>query len=173
MNDAGQADAVERMKEQCKKEQHIYVRVIGTVREYENVRSIMAQSVRKVSSAHEVTHHMLEVIHSYQKYKLGGNIGGGMGGGMYQPNMPQNIVIDGTGMALKNHGGDSHEELFQTILNVMKTHMTDHSTGLHEQVIFDKMAPNYTKMEIRKAMSDMTNDGLIYSTIDEQHFCNC
>ncbi len=44
-----------------------YIRVIGEVEYYYGVHEIIAFDIRPVSSGNEVTHHILEVVYSYEK----------------------------------------------------------------------------------------------------------
>ncbi len=45
-----------------------YICVIGEVEDYYGVHEIIAFNVRLVSSGNEVTHHLLEVAYSYEKW---------------------------------------------------------------------------------------------------------
>ena len=44
-----------------------YIRVIGMVADDFNIRTIIASDVRPVSSGNEITYHLLEVAHSFDK----------------------------------------------------------------------------------------------------------
>jgi hypothetical protein len=44
-----------------------YIRIIGEVKEYYGVHKMIAFDVQPVSSGNEVTHHFLEVAHSFEK----------------------------------------------------------------------------------------------------------
>lgn len=49
---------------------HIYVRVIGQVKDYDGNKQIIASSVRALTSSNELTHHMLEVVYSGERAKV-------------------------------------------------------------------------------------------------------
>ena len=66
------AGAAEMRQQAC--QEHIYVRVIGQVKEYDNKKSIVAYSICKLSTCNEMTYHMLETVHSAEKYKKGQSI---------------------------------------------------------------------------------------------------
>lgn len=48
---------------------HVYICIIGQIREFDGQRQIVANDVRPVSSGNELTYHLLEVAHSYEKYR--------------------------------------------------------------------------------------------------------
>ena len=61
---------------------HQYIRVIGQVREFEGILQIVANDVHQSSTGNELTYHLLEVVHSYEKgSKMQSQHAMGMGGG--------------------------------------------------------------------------------------------
>ena len=66
---------------------HTYIRIVGQIREFDGQRQIVANDVRPVSTGNELTHHLLEVAHSYEKHvkvqsdadTMGMNMGMGVG----------------------------------------------------------------------------------------------
>merc|ERR1719469_826808 len=79
---------VAKMREEASQD-HVYVRIIGKMSDYDGKRQVVAYSVRKISTGNEFTHHMLEVVHSAEKFKKGTQIVGapnvmGTGGNMMQ-----------------------------------------------------------------------------------------
>jgi replication factor A2 len=73
--DEGGPLAKQQMREEAARE-HQYVRIIGKMQVYDGKPSIVAYSVKKLSSSNEITHHFLEVVHSVEKYKKSGQIVG-------------------------------------------------------------------------------------------------
>lgn len=113
-------------REEAAKE-HVYVCVIGQVKDYDNKKSIIGNSVRKIESMNQLTHHMLEVAYSAEKYKkadqivgapqggFGAPAGVGFGGGPVGKN-----AMGGMGMAAPAAGGAN--ELQQTVLQFVREH---------------------------------------------------
>jgi len=132
----------------------------------------MANSIRKVSSANDLTKHMLEVIYSQMKYKQGGSA---IGMGMGNFDAPQMMQSNFGGAALNNAegGGGGGNELAETILDFMRNNVRDTSTGIHRDEIIKELSGRYSGNDIINAMAEMTNDGMVYSTIDDCHFCFC
>ena len=57
------------MRREVSKE-NVYVRIIGKIVQYtDGQRLIVADNIRKVSTGNELTHHLLEVVHSGEKHK--------------------------------------------------------------------------------------------------------
>ena len=73
--DDNDSSAAVELREQCK-QPHIYVRVVGQVKDYNGQKSIVAHSVRRCFDSNEITHHFLEVVHSAESYKRADRIGG-------------------------------------------------------------------------------------------------
>jgi len=106
---------------------HVYVCIIGQVKDYDNKKSIIGNSVRKIESMNQLTHHMLEVAYSAEKYKkadqivgapqagFGAPAGVGFGGGPVGKS-----AMGGMGMAAPAAGGAS--ELQQTVLQFVREH---------------------------------------------------
>ena len=46
-----------------------YARIIGQIKSYDGGRQVVCYSIRQLSTGNELTHHMLEVIYSAERYK--------------------------------------------------------------------------------------------------------
>ena len=112
-----------QMRDEAAKE-HQYVRIIGKMQVYDDKPSVVAYSVRKLSSGNELTHHFLEVVHSAEKYKKSSQIVGSpsmngvmamngmnMGGGTFNGGMPSSS----TALAQDNNmgGNQLHDDIMQ------------------------------------------------------------
>ncbi|CAB1333571.1 unnamed protein product [Coregonus sp. 'balchen'] len=118
-----------------------YVKVSGNLRSFQNHRSVVAFSVRPLEDMNEITSHMLEV--------MGG--GGGMNTSMVpmsRPGMGGNIGGGYSGandMSCPDAQGISIQDLKQRL------------SGMSLAVI-------------KQAVEFLSNEGHIFSTIDEDHF---
>jgi len=168
---------VAKMREEASQE-HVYVRIVGKMSDYDGKKQVVAYSVRKVSSGNEFTHHMLEVVHSAEKFKKGSQIGGapnmmGMGSNTMQGSSAyggQGSVatpvqsMGGGGMGSGSGGND----LEANILNFIRSRTDDGGQGAN---INDYIRENKgMEMEIRQKFTYLATEGLIYSTTDEDHF---
>ena len=67
--------ALAELRQQAMQES-VYVCVIGQLKEYDNKKHIIGNSVRKIESGNELTHHFLEAVYSAEKHKQGDRIVG-------------------------------------------------------------------------------------------------
>ncbi len=129
-----------QMREEASSRTDHYVRIIGKMQDYEGKPSIVAYSVRKVSSGNELTHHLLEVAYSSDRYKKRSQIvgtpshnamgmgmmnnGGGMSGGFHTGNMshgPSGGMNSNPISNDPNNGGAGNDRLSKDILNYLST----------------------------------------------------
>lgn len=66
VNEGDECSAVSRLRSEASID-HTYIRIIGQVRDFDGQRQIVANDVRPVTSGNELTHHLLEVAHSYEQ----------------------------------------------------------------------------------------------------------
>jgi len=76
---------------------HQYIRVIGQVQEFEGILQIVANDVHQISTGNELTYHLLEVVHSYEKgFKMQSQQGSamGMGGGAMGYGIRRRMMVE-------------------------------------------------------------------------------
>lgn len=169
--------AVSQMREEAATE-HQYIRIIGQLKEYEGNVHMQAYSVRKVSTGNELTHHFLEVVNEAEKYKQGGQIVGspsmGMGMAMnFNPGMGGNMNMqtsstpigmnDGTG------GGAGGDGLQSDIITFLRS-ANDANVGRSILDFIQENQSKYNEGDIRQKFDYLSNEGMIFSTIDEHHY---
>jgi replication factor A2 len=149
-------------------QENIYLKVVGQIKDYEGKKMLVASSVRPLSSGNELSHHMLQVVYSAEKFKRADSIvapafsstgGGGVGFGntsMMQPNT--------TGGAAG--GGDS---LKDQVLDFIKRQGDAAEMGASVLECI-QMNPSHPESAIRKIVEDLGAEGHLYSTIDEDHY---
>jgi len=171
---------VAKMREEASQD-HVYVRIIGKMSDYDGKRQVVAYSVRKISTGNEFTHHMLEVVHSAEKFKKGTQIVGapnvmGTGGNMMQgaggSYGGQGTVstpvqsMSGGGMG----GGSGGNDLESNILTFIRSRTDDGGQGANINDYIRQNGGGTMEMEIRQKFTFLATEGLIYSTTDEDHF---
>ena len=166
--------------------QHQYVRIIGKMQDYEGKPSVVAYSVRKLTSGNELTHHFLEVVHSLEKYKRASQIVGSPNGMM---NASGVTSMSGIQMGNGNVGGfnPGHTMPSSSSRPITNNDNDDDGTsplkreilgfltggGNSGKNIQEFVAANSTKWgrdKIMEAVSELSQDGLIYSTTDDNHY---
>mmetsp|Transcript_9231 Transcript_9231/g.18871 ORF Transcript_9231/g.18871 Transcript_9231/m.18871 type:complete len:277 (+) Transcript_9231:157-987(+) len=175
VNDAGGGDAQEDTVQKIR--EHSYVRIVGQVKDYDGRRSVVAYSVRKLSSPNEITHHFLEAI--YVKNKGGGGGGGGTRlnmGGMVSPNMPSNSMYGavGGGQSLAANGGNNMNSaggspVNNAVLEYIRVEGESSEVGADLTECIQHLH-QFSENEVRAAVDSLSHEGAIYSTIDDTKY---
>jgi len=167
-----------------------YVRMIGQLKEFDGSRSLIANDVRVLSCGDELTHHFLEVAYSYEKWlkrqqeqgqqqQGGGQFGFGIGnmasgGGGPRPMHGGNVISPGGGMGGGNGGGEGGNPINEAVLNIIKEQGgegTNEGMGISVNDIKQQLSGRgFGDADISNALLNLSNEGLIYSTIDENHY---
>jgi len=155
---------------------HVYVRVIGQVKEYDNQKSIVAYSIRPVSTGNELTYHMLEVVHSAEKYKKGQSIvstgasymshttsGVGFNSG------PTTKPMSGAMTPAVGGGGGNMGSVQNLVLDYIRNNgdQSEEGCSIHQCI---SSITQFNEQEIRKAVGVLAAEGEIYSTINEDTY---
>jgi replication factor A2 len=161
---------------------HIYVRIIGQLKDYDGSRHIVADSdsIRKVQTGNEYTHHLLEVAHSAQRHQktfgaspfqpsyndtssgVGFGGGGGGGGGMASVGQPMHA----TGQFQSDSKNPVNVSVRAYI--VAEGESSDAGVDIHDCIQY--LSNRHGEAEVRRAIEELTEEGHVYSTIDERHF---
>lgn len=140
-----------------------YVSVIGSVKDFDGKKTVVADSIREVEP-NELTHHMLEVVYIAETYKRGQTAGpSGIGFGTNVPSfgVPLQQQTSNT-----NGGG-----LKDDVIAYMKDHPDDNNGGNGANYhLMCQSLNKYDASDIRRMLDELSAEGLIYSTIDENNF---
>lgn len=161
-SDDNDAEAIGEMKKQTAKE-GIYVKVIGQISEYEGKKQLVANSVQRLSSGNELTHHLLEVMYCAEKYKLADSI-------VAAPVMQNNngtAFGNNNSMQAKMEGGDDASAIKERVLQFLREN--DSETGASIDVCIQQLK-DIAEADIREAAEFLSEEGQIYSTINESFF---
>lgn len=169
--------AMSQMRDEAAVE-HQYIRIIGQMKEYEGNIHLQAYSVKKISSGNEFTHHFLEVVHEAEKAKRAGQIVGspsmGMGNMNFNPgsmNAAGNMNMQSStpiGMNNNNNMSAGNDGL-QGIIMEFLAKTVDIEVG-RSVLEFIQQHQTYSESEIREKFNFLSTEGLIYSTVDENHY---
>lgn len=153
-------------EQRAKWKEGAYVRVIGNLRSFQEKRNIVAFDIRPVTDFNEVTHHMLEAIFVNLKSKQA----------PAQPAAPQAMKTDtsatsgfGAAAGVGGGGGDGMDAVAHAVLQVFKG--SDDDSGVDIRVAIQQLVPNgFSAQQIRTKIHWLSDEGHLYSTIDENHF---
>ncbi|KAL0984731.1 hypothetical protein UPYG_G00145980 [Umbra pygmaea] len=149
-----------------------YVKVSGNLRSFQNHRSVVAFSVRPLEDMNELTSHMLEVVQAHmQLSRLQTNAmvgGGGMNTGLAPMSRP---AIGGTmgggysGASDMSANGLSPSQ--NQVLSLIRS--CQDAQGISIQDLKQRLS-GMSMGVIKQAVDFLSNEGHIFSTIDEDHF---
>jgi replication factor A2 len=161
--------AIQDMRKETLHE-HIYVRVVGTIKEYDGKKTIMADAVRPLSTGNQLAHHMLEVVYSGENsarknrapaastMQQGAGVGFGQQGASLQNR--------GAPLAASASGGS----LRDSVLNYIQQQGDVSEAGANLQACIRMLSNQHSEGAIRKIIDDLAAEGHIYSTIDENNY---
>ncbi|KAL3770608.1 hypothetical protein ACHAWO_009372 [Cyclotella atomus] len=153
-----------------------YVRIIGQVKEFDGNRTLIANDIRVLASGDEFTYHFCEVAYSYEKYLKrksqqqqmfgGGMMGYGIG----------NMASSGApppqgGNIISPSNGGGNNTVNQAVITLLQNEGANNDTGIHISEIQQILSgQGFNANDVQKAIADLSNEGHIYSTIDENHY---
>ena len=159
--DDNDAEAIGEMKRQTARE-GIYVKVIGQISDYEGRKQVVANSVQTLSSGDELTHHLLEVMYCGESFKRADSI------------VSAPIMQKSNGMTFGNNnnnsmqgGGNDSDTTKERILQFLREN--DSETGASIDACIQQLH-DIPEADIRQAADHLSEEGQIYSTINESFF---
>ena len=146
-----------------------YIRAYGQLKSLSNEKCIAAHNsnaVRAITDFNEVTFHQLEVVyanaHSTTKTKTG------VANGSAPSNVYSAAPVQAAPTAVQgNMMSENIHDAVSAVLHMPEA-MGEH--GLHLSEVTKLLNGRFTADAVRQAMDDMANDGMVYSTFDDDHF---
>ncbi|XP_029360967.1 replication protein A 32 kDa subunit [Echeneis naucrates] len=149
-----------------------YVKVSGNLRSFQNHRSVVAFSVRPLEDMNEVTSHMLEVVQAHlvlSKPQGTLAVGGGMSSNVMLTSHPG---MSSTGMVVSyagahdmaNNGLSGNQNQVLSLIRGCPD-----PQGISIQDLKQRLS-GMSLAVIKQAVEFLSNEGHIFSTIDEDHF---
>ncbi|KAF0691496.1 Aste57867_17298 [Aphanomyces stellatus] len=164
----------------------VYVSTVGTLRSFGGKTSLSSFTVIPVENFNQVTHHFLECIYTHLRNVNGpqgganapkqdfnmGDQSSGFGGGFNAFGGGQSSKAFGAQATNYNNYGASDsgfsDPAQQAILDILGASSLD--MGLSVDQIKQQLQGRLSDAQLRDALNYLTNEGHIYSTIDENHF---
>lgn len=146
-----------------------FCRVVGSIRQTQDRRHVMAFRVAKLNSANEITTHLLETQWirmklRQMKRKMGqpmnnSTIGAGMTGPLASSSSATSNTANGiTGLS-------AFQSMVYTIIQA-----TTAETGMEKSQIYNSVRGKMSPRDVDAALEFLCSEGHIYSTVDEDHF---
>jgi replication factor A2 len=153
--------------------ENTYCRVIGSVRQSQDKRHIMAFRVSPISSVNEITSHLLETQYVRLKMRqLKSKMGVPMNNNSSIPISMGNNTMSGplaSSTSAYNSTGITGLTSFQTMVyNIIQATTTE--TGIEKSQIYSSVKGKMGNRDVDAALEFLCSEGHIYSTVDEDHF---
>lgn len=170
-----------------------YVRILGQAKDFNGTRNVSAHCVRSVTTGNELTHHVLEVVFSAKNHEKKAKGGGGgvhdrppQSNTMMSPygtntSMADNNFLSSPSTALNMNqhfsaqggGGVGGNEMEHAVLDYVRTQGADSDLGVTRDSCVRSLAGRYTEAQIRKCLEDLSSNGELYTTLDDNHVKAC
>lgn len=146
-----------------------YVKVSGNIRSFQNHRSVVAFSVRPLEDMNEITSHMLEVVQAHMALsKPQTTSGGGMSSSITPMSRPTTGGMGGGSYAgandMVNNGLSANQN---QVLSLIRS--CPDPSGISIQDLKQRLS-GINLAVIKQAVDFLSNEGHIFSTIDEDHY---
>lgn len=171
--DAGEDESIAERRSACR--EGTYVRVIGSVRSFQDSLHIVSHDIRPLVDFNEVTHHFLEAIHLHCLHTKAPPNPQSTGWGSQGAPVP---APQHSGTAVHMHDNNAHANSGftkeqQQVLSFFNQNdnQDDDGTGLSlEYVSKALIQQGISDQAIRAAVEFLSNEGHLYSTIDDNHY---
>ncbi|KAL7572118.1 hypothetical protein ACA910_001755 [Epithemia clementina (nom. ined.)] len=164
LDDSSECTGVVELRRACSKE-HVYLKVVGQLKDYDGQKLVLADSIRPLTTANQITHHFLQVVYQAEMHKQGKH-----GSGAFpQPQSSSVMGFSGTPVAsrgpLNSSGDNGDTALRREVLHAF----TQHDMGNSINNVIDLLTSKFPEEAIRNEITYLSNEGKLYSTIDEDH----
>lgn len=149
-----------------------YVQVIGTMKEFNGGKSVMAYDIRPVTDFNQITHHLIEAVYQHVCNTKGPAQKTSSFGATSSSNFSSapiavwGATTDSKPMMSGNSGGGTHEELILKLFR--ETPCGDE--GISLDVIASRLSSKMGMADVRRAVESLSGEGHLYSTTDDNHF---
>jgi len=150
--------------EDCEFENESYVRIFG---KWENSKScITVFGCQILSTMNELVLHSLDVMYSHHQHTKGG---ASMG---LENKMNFEASNETTNNNQDGEDGSAYSGILyaKNIINVIKTHGDE--SGAHIDKIISQAGVS-DSAQLKQSVQQLVDDGIIYSTVDDEHFNVC
>mmetsp|Transcript_21036 Transcript_21036/g.37265 ORF Transcript_21036/g.37265 Transcript_21036/m.37265 type:complete len:315 (-) Transcript_21036:389-1333(-) len=170
----------------------MYVKVFGKLRTFNNKVTLNIETLKLVHDHNQITHHFLNVVFTHlqvtkgpvnKALAAGGNPAEESSGiapsfnntdsypSAHQSNAPMNMS---TGQTIQSNAAGGGGDLTQILLRIFnRPEVEELDAGYSVQMAFaevQKQGHKTTENEVKNVIHALSNDGHLYSTVDDDHF---
>ena len=161
LEDSSECTGVMDLRRLCCKE-HVYLKVVGQLKDYDGTKMVLADSIRPLSTANQITHHFLQVVYQGEMYKKGG-------ANSFEPQSVQQPGFAGTPIMKRGAPLISSNDGESALREAVLSSFAGGDLGNSISNVVDTLRSRYPEEAIRKEINYLSNEGKLYSTIDEEH----
>lgn len=147
-----------------------YVKISGNLRSFQNHRSLVAFSVRPLEDMNEITSHMLEVVQAHMslsKPQTMANVGGMMGTHNAPTSRPEMGRMGGGYAGANDMTNNGLSPNQNQVLSLIRGCTDSHGISIQD---LKQRLSGISLSVIKQAVEFLSNEGHIFSTIDDDHF---
>lgn len=147
-----------------------YVKVSGNMRSFQNHRSVVAFSVRPLEDMNEITSHMLEVVQAHMvlgKPQSMPGAGRGMSSNITPMSGPVKENMGGSYAGANEMANNGLSANQNQVLSLIRG--CPYPQGISIQDLKQRLG-GMSLVAIKQAVEFLSNEGHIFSTIDEDHY---
>jgi len=161
LDDNQECTAISNLRQQCT-QAHVYLKVVGVLKDYDGQKTVLADSIRPLSTSNEITHHFLQVVYQGEMHKRGGNTMGFESFHQQRPGFAGTPQMN-RGAPMTNNAGNGVQD---DIVRELKSY----SGGCRIEEVINVLRGKYSEDQIREGIAYLSSEGTIYSTTDEDTY---
>ncbi|XP_019720882.1 replication protein A 32 kDa subunit [Hippocampus comes] len=146
-----------------------YVKVSGNLRSFQNHRSVVAFSVKPLDDFDQITSHMLEVVQAHRglgKLQTSAGFGTSEHTSSAPPRGPSGAA-DSSYAGARDVANNGLSATQNQVLSLIRGCPDPQGIGLHD---LKARLSNLSMVAIKQVVEFLSNEGHIFSTIDEDHY---
>ncbi|PWN42174.1 replication protein A, subunit RPA32 [Ceraceosorus guamensis] len=141
--------------------ENVYVRVLGTIKTFQNKRSISAGHIRPITNFNEVLFHKLEAIYVHLQSVRSTGAGGAM-----KSSGAGNAEGSGVNEDKYTHIGDPLQR--KIFAHVRELSTLEEGSGVAITTVARRIKA-YSEEQVREAVDTLVLDGYLYTAEDDEH----
>lgn len=149
--------------------QNVYVRVLGTLKSFQNRRSISAGHMRPVIDYNEVLFHRLEAVHSHLQLTRGTTSSSTQTNGNTTHAANNDInAYSGSNVQSALEQYKSLDALPRQIMGIVTTEAVKYTDGVNVNLIA-RMLNGVSVEQVKETVEELSSEGYLYTAADDDH----
>lgn len=148
-----------------------YARVVGALRSQGDSKSIMIYKIHPVSGVNEVSTHYIEVVNArFMAESFANSDGKALNGSGHKMEVDGQHQTGGETMESGLEGLNAKEKV---VFKMIQGGAAEQSEAGYSRDEITRRFSHFSKDELDQMLAKMIYEGLIYTTVDNDHFASC